>query len=207
MLAGIIEQVNCQNKQIDHLGKDIERMSNELNKIVNFEGSQYVQPEVQSVITLKDHEEKMASIKRDIHTLFNQYMSLLKKNKELQEAKRYWATQQWAKHFFRWLFVKRHFWIWLIYGLYSAFFILTLYAYSQQRVEIENYKETEIKYRYLKAVGVAHNTIQSLDDIFDYGNSRKIQVVYSTVYDYDKALKHKSDSIVKAESKKMEKIW
>jgi|GEM_PF-2892120 len=204
MLAEIIENANGQSKQITKMNTAMEQIASDLNQLIITNGSQAIQQETQSVITLKDHEDKMKSFKKDMQTLYNQYLSIQARYRVLQETKRYWSTQQWAKHFFRWLFVKRHLWIWLIYAFYNGILLFTLYTYSQQKVEIDSYREEEIKYRYLKALGVAPNVMQTLDDAFTNEDTRTIRAIYATVDNYEKALKQKSDSIVRVEQKKIE---
>jgi hypothetical protein len=204
MLVGIIEQVDSQGKQIALISKTMEQMANDVGLLVEAQDSQPVQQEVQSVITLKDHEEKIKTIKANMQKLYEQYVSLQKKYEKLRNDKRYWATQQWAKHLFRWLFVKRHLWIWLVYFIFNVIFLLLMNTCSRQRAEIDRYKESDIKYRYLQAMGIAHETTQALDSTFTKGDSHAIQRIYSTVDSYEKAQKHKSDSIVRAEQKKME---
>ena len=60
-----------------------------------------------------------------------------------------------------------------------------------------------MKYRYLHATGTAHDVLFYLDDAFDDNNKIRLQQIYSIVRDYEQAVKHKSDSIVRAEKKKM----
>ena len=40
------------------------------------------------------------------------------------------------------------------------------------------------------------------DDAFEGGDIRKLQIVHTTVIDYEQALRQKSDSIIRAERKK-----
>lgn len=206
MLAAIIEQANGQGKQISLMSKAMEQIAKDVGQLVVAQDSQPAHQESQSVITLKDHEERLASVKKNIQILYGQYVSLQKKYEKSLDDRRYWATQQWAKRLFRWLFLNRHLWIWSVAIFFNILFLLLLKVCFLQKAEIGNYEEADMKYRYLKAVGAAPKATQSLDDTFANGDSRAIQIVYSTVDDYEKALKHKSDSIVRAEQEKTEKL-
>ena len=80
---------------------------------------------------------------------------------------------------------------------------LSVYFLAEQRKEIQKLQSVEMKYRYLHATGTAHDVLFYLDDAFDDGNKIRLQQIYSIVRDYEQAVKHKSDSIVRAEKKKM----
>lgn len=65
---------------------------------------------------------------------------------------------------------------------------------------------TEMKYRFIRALNVVPLTLQYLDDAFEGGDARKLQIVHTTVNEYEQALKQKSDSIIKAEREKQEQL-
>ena len=206
MLAGIIEQADSQGKQIALISKTMGQIANDVEQLVEALDSHPAQQEAQSVITLKDHEEKIKTIKANMQKLYEQYLSLQKRYKTLQDDKRYWATQQWAKHLFRWMFLKRHLRIWTIYAIYNIILFVFMYCNSKQNIEINKYQESDIKYRYLKATGIAPKTIQNLEDVFERDDHGKVKLIINTIDEYEDASRHKSDSIIRTEQKKMENL-
>lgn len=206
MLAGIIEQADSQDKQIALISKTMEQIANDVGQLVEAQDSQPAQQELQSVITLKDHEEKITAIKIDMRKLYDQYLSLQKRYEKLRNDKRYWATQQWTKHLFRWLFVKRHLWIWTIYAIYNIILFVFMYCYSIQNNEIQKYRESDIKYRYITAIGVAPKMIRHLDNVFADRDEEKIKEINSTVENFEDKIKQEADSIVRAEKRIMERL-
>lgn len=75
-----------------------------------------------------------------------------------------------------------------------------------QKSEISDLQNTQIKYRFIKAMGFAPNAMQFLEDAYEEGQKDRIDYVEKTVSDYEKALKHKADSIARAEREKLERF-
>ena len=163
-------------------------------------------PRPQSIVTWKDHQATIDAYVNKQEAMAQEIAELKLKNNKLCEERRYWATQQWAKHLFRWLFLKRHLWIWVVYGMFITGASIAVYFNVDQRREIQKLRSVEMKYRYLHATGTASDVLFYLDDAYDNGDKERLLQIHSTVKDYEQAIKQKSDSIVRAEKKKM-KEW
>ena len=81
-------------------------------------------------------------------------------------------------------------------------------VYHNVALKEDNQKllSTEMKYRFIRALNVVPLTLQYLDDAFEGGDARKLQIVHTTVKEYEQALRQKSDSIIRAERKKAEEL-
>ena len=160
----------------------------------------------QSMITWEDFQKEINVYRKRNGELAVQYLELKAEYDKLSAERRYWATQQWAKHLFRWLFLKRHLWIWVVYGLFLVGASIAVYFNAEQRREIQKLQSVDMKYRFIRAMNAAPITLQYLDDAFEGGDARKLQIVHTTVNEYEQALKQKSDSIIKAEREKQEQL-
>ena len=143
--------------------------------------------------------EKMQSTANELAELKLKYDSLVKE-------RRYWATQQWARHLFRWLFLKRHLWIWVVYALFALVISLSVCKSVLQQRKIVELQETQMKYRFIKAIGVAPGVAQFLEDAYEQGNGDEIDYIEMVVTDYERALKLKADSIIRSESQKVKRF-
>lgn len=202
LLAEALEEKEQQIKEltvkVDTLTEENKSLSAELKTL-----SEKPKESPQSMVTWDDHQKAINVYRKRNGDLAVMYLELKTQYDKLSEERRYWATQQWAKHFFRWLHLKRHLWIWVIYIMFVISISLSVYFLAEQRKEIQKLQSVEMKYRYLHATGTAHDVLFYLDDAFDDGNKIRLQQIYSIVRDYEQAVKHKSDSIVRAEKKKM----
>ena len=63
----------------------------------------------------------------------------------------YWATKVWPIKAFRWIHDKRHWWIWVIYLLFTLLFSLSICNSVFQRRKIAELQDTQMKYRFIKA--------------------------------------------------------
>ena len=63
----------------------------------------------------------------------------------------YWATKVWPIKAFRWIHDKRHWWIWVIYLLFTLLFSLSICNSVFQRRKIVELQDTQMKYRFIKA--------------------------------------------------------
>ena len=160
MLAEALEEKEQRIKEltvkVDTLTKENKVLNGKLKSL-----SEKPKESPKSMVTWEDFQKEINAYKKRGSELAGQYFDLKSEYDKLCEERRYWVTQQWAKHLFRWLFLKRHLWIWVVYGMFIT---------------------------------------------FDDGNKIRLQQIYSIVRDYEQAVKHKSDSIVRAEKKKM-KEW
>jgi len=116
------------------------------------------------------------------------------------------GTQQWAKRFFRWVFVKRHTWFWPVFFMFIIGMGISVAIECRQMDTIKMYRSNDIKYRFIKAVGHSSRTVQFLEDAFEEKNADKLEYINSTVIEYERAIRQKSDSIVRAEKKKIEDL-
>ena len=160
----------------------------------------------QSMITWEDFQKEINVYRKRNGELAVQYLELKAEYDKLSAERRYWATQQWAKHLFRWLFLKRHLWIWVVYGMFITGASIAAYFNVEQRREIQKLQSVDMKYRFIRAMNVAPLTLQYLDDAFEGGDARKLQIVRTTVKEYEQALIQKSDSIIRAERRKAEEL-
>ncbi len=83
---------------------------------------------------------------------------------------------------------------------------ISVYHNVALREDNQKLLSTEMKYRFIRALNVVPLTLQYLDDAFEGGDAKKLQIVRTTVIDYEQALRQKSDSIIKAERKKAEEL-
>ncbi len=161
---------------------------------------------LQSMVTWKDHQSTIDAYVNKQEAMAQEIAELKSKNNKLCEERRYWATQQWAKHLFRWLFLKRHWFFWGIYVFYNIGMGISVYHNVALREDNQKLLSTEMKYRFIRALNVVPLTLQYLDDAFEGGDARKLQIVHTTVIDYEQALRQKSDSIIRAERRKTEEL-
>lgn len=159
-----------------------------------------------SMVTWKDHQTAIDAYVNKMGAMTQEIAELKSKNDKLCVERRYWATQQWAKHFFRWLFLKRHLWIWVVYIMFLVSMSLSVYYIAEQTREIQKLQSVDMKYRFIRAMNAAPTTLEYLDDAFEGGDTRKLQIVCTTVEEYEKALIQKTDSIIRAERKKAEEL-
>jgi hypothetical protein len=67
-------------------------------------------------------------------------------------------------------------------------------------------RQTQMKYRFIKAVGAAPRAVQYLEDAYEERDGGRIDYIENAVSDYEKALKHKADSIARAERRELERF-
>lgn len=205
LLAEALEE---KEQRIKELTVKVDTLTKE-NKVLNGKLKSLSEKPTESpksMVTWEDFQKKINAYKKRGGELAGQYFELKSKYDKLCEERRYWATQQWAKHLFRWLFLKRHLWIWVVYGMFITGASIAVYFNVDQRREIQKLRSVEMKYRYLHATGTASDVLFYLDDAYDNGDKERLLQIHSIVKDYEQAIKQKSDSIVRAEKKKM-KEW
>ena len=155
MLAELVEQVNGQKEQS---GKVLKKLDGIDERLTRLESARLPTCEQVSMITLKDHEEKM----NDAVAVQTKWFTLL--------------------------------------------FSLSICNSVFQRRRIAELRNTQMKYRFIKASGFAPNAVQFLEDAYEEGQKDRINYIETTVSDYEKALKHKADSIARAEREKLERF-
>lgn len=205
MLAEALEEKEQRIKEltvkVDTLTKENKVLNGKLKSL-----SEKPKESPKSMVTWEDFQKEINAYKKRGSELAGQYFDLKSEYDKLCEERRYWVTQQWAKHLFRWLFLKRHLWIWVVYGMFITGASIAVYFNVDQRREIQKLRSVEMKYRYLHATGTASDVLFYLDDAYGNGDKERLLQIHSTVKDYEQAIKQKSDSIVRAEKKKM-KEW
>ena len=201
MLAELVEQVNGQKEQS---GKVLKKLDDIDKRLTCLESEEPPTCDSVSMITLKDHEEKMNEAVAVQTKWFTRYKEAKELNDALLAERPYWATKVWPIKAFRWIHDKRHWWIWVIYLLFTLLFSLSICNLVFQRRKIVELQDTQMKYRFIKASGFAPNAVQFLEDAYEEGQRDRIDYVEKTVSDYEKA--HKADSITRAERKKLERF-
>ena len=163
-------------------------------------------PTPQSMVTWQDYKATTDAYVSKMEAMAQENAELKSKNDKLCEERRYWATQQWAKHLFRWLFLKRHWFFWGLYTFFLSIIGFSMYQNDALLEENQRLHTTEMKYRFIRAMNTAPLTLQYLDNAFEGGDAEKLQIVQTTVRNYEQALIQKSDSIVRAEREKQKQL-
>ena len=203
MLAEIIEQGNEQKKTSAKLSEKMDGIDGRLG---NIETASYNPQTSESVITLADHEKRIGAVRATVNKWYNDYAETKKQCDELLAERPYWATKVWPIKAFRWIHDKRHYWIWVVYVLFTLIFSLFICLTTIQKRQIIELQQTQMKYRFIKASGFAPNAVQFLEDAYEEGQKDRINYIETTVSDYEKALKHRADSIARAEREKLERF-
>ena len=198
-----VQHIKELTDKVETLTKENKTMSAKLKTLSE---KPKTSPTPQSMVTWKNHQATIDTYVSKQEAMAQEIADLKSKNDKLSEERRYWATQQWAKHLFRWLFLKRHLWIWLVYIMFILSMSFSVYFIAEQRREIQKLRSVEMKYRYLHAIGTVHDVLLYLDDAYDNCDEKRMRHIHTIVKDYEQAVKHKSDSIVRAEKKRM-KEW
>ena len=190
MLAELLEQANDQKKNSGKLSSKLDGIDGRLSKLEAVSASPQV-PE--SVITLVDHDKKMSEVQGQLQKWYGRYENYKQLYEKLQ------AEQPWIHD-------KRHQWIWIIYILFTLILSLSICNSVFQRREIIELQDTQMKYRFIKAIGAAPKEVQFLEDAYERHWVDRLDFIEGTVSDYEKALKHKADSIARAEREKLERF-
>ena len=203
MLAELVEQVNGQKEQS---GKVLRKLDGIDERLTRLESKEPPTCDSVSMITLKDHEAKINEAVAVQTKWFTRYKEAKELNVALLAERPYWATKVWPIKAFRWIHDKRHYWIWIVYVLFTLIFSLFICLTTIQKRQIRELQQTQMKYRFIKAVGAAPRAVQYLEDAYDEYDRDKINYIESTVSGYEKALKHKADSIAREERRKLERF-
>lgn len=203
MLVELVEQANSQKEQSGKVMKKLDGIDERLTRL---ESAEPPTSEQTSMITMKDHDEKMNEAVAVQAKWFRCYKEAKEQNDALLAERPYWATKEWPIKAFRWLHDKRHYWIWVVYLLFTLLFSLSICNSVFQRRKIAELRDTQMKYRFINAGGYAPEAVQFLEDAYEERQKGKIDFIERTVSDYEKALKHKADSIARAERKKLERF-
>ena len=207
LLAEALEE---KEQRIKELSVKVDTLTKE-NKVLNGKLKSLSEkpkesPTPQSMVTWKDHQTAIDAYVNKMGTMTQEIAELKSKNDKLCEERRYWATQQWAKHLFRWLYLKRHWYFWGIYVFYNITMGISVYENVALWKDNQRLQIADMKYRFIRALNTAPLTLQYLDDAFEGGDVRKLKKVHTTVIEYEQALRQKSDSIIRAERRKTEDL-
>ena len=203
MLAEIIEQGNEQKTAMNKLREKVDSLDTRLSRIEEAGANPQI---VESVITLADHRKKIGEIRAIVNKWYEHYVENRKLLEKLKAEQPYWATKEWPIKAFRWIHDKRHQWIWIIYILFTLILSLSICNSVFQRRKIIELQDTQMKYRFIKAIGAAPKEVQFLEDAYERHWVDRLDFIEGTVSDYEKALKHKADSIARAEREKLERF-
>lgn len=203
MLAELLEQANDQKANSGKLSRKLDGIDGRLSNLEAVSASPQV-PE--SVITLADHDKKMGEVEGQLQKWYGCYEKYKDLYEKLQAEQPYWATKVWPIKAFRWIHDKRHQWIWIFYVLLTIIFSLFICLTTNQKRQIMELQQTQMKYRFIKAVGAAPRAVQYLEDAYEERDGGRIDYIENAVSDYEKALKHKADSIARAERRELERF-
>lgn len=198
MLAQALAEMEQANKELARENKALKENYKTL--------SEKLAASSRSVVTWENHQQVVKDCMEKTQSTANELAELKLKYDSLMKERRYWATQQWARHLFRWLFLKRHLWIWVVYALFALVISLSVCKSVLQQRKIVELQETQMKYRFIKAIGVAPGVAQFLEDAYEQGNGDEIDYIEMVVTDYERALKLKADSIIRSESQKVKRF-
>lgn len=198
MLALALGEMEQENKKLVKENKTLKENVKSL--------SEKLAASSRSVVTWEDHQQVVKDCMEKTQSTANELAELKLKYDSLVKERRYWATQQWARHLFRWLFLKRHLWIWVVYALFTLIISLSVLNSVYQQRKIVEFEKTQMKYRFIKAKRVAPRAVQFLEDAYEQGNGDEIEYIEMVVTDYERALKLKADSIVRSESQKVKRF-
>lgn len=201
LLANALEEAKKQN---DDLKKENERLTEENSQLKseNADLSTKAATASKSMISWEDHQKTLNAAEEKQKVFAKAFLVLKTKYDKLAEERRYLSTQQWVKRFFRWLFLNRHQLFGAIFLMFLVSMIISVWLNVNLKEENEMLHATDMKYRYIKAIGQTSKTIQFLEDAFEEKDLKKLKHIQKTVKDYEHALLLKSDSIVRAERKK-----
>ena len=104
MLAELVEQNTKEQKSLSAMQSSLESLSSELTKLNNILSPTLKPVKFEEVIPRKDADERAKYLVRLYGDMQAKYANLKAEYGELQAKTRYWASNQWAKHLFRWLF-------------------------------------------------------------------------------------------------------
>ena len=203
MLAELLEQANDQKETSGKLSKKLDGIEDRLSSL---EAASSIPQVSKSLITLADHEKKIGEVEATVNKWYGNYVKTKEQRDELLAERPYWATKVWPVKAFRWIHDKRHQWIWIIYVLLTVIFSLFICLATNQKRQIMELRQTQMKYRFIKAVGAAPRAVQYLEDAYEERDGGRIDYIENAVSDYEKALKHKADSIARAERRELERF-
>jgi hypothetical protein len=176
------------------------------DRLSSLEAASSIPQVSESLITLADHEKKIGEVEATVNKWYGNYVKTKEQRDELLAERPYWATKVWPVKAFRWIHDKRHQWIWIIYVLLTVIFSLFICLATNQKRQIMELRQTQMKYRFIKAVGAAPRAVQYLEDAYEERDGGRIDYIENAVSDYEKALKHKADSIARAERRELERF-
>ena len=176
MLAELLEQANDQKKNSGKLSSKLDGIDGRLSNLEAVSASPQV-PE--SVITLADHDKKMGEVQGQLQKWYGRYENYKQLYEKLQAEQPYWATKEWP--------IKAS---------------LSICNSVFQRRKIIELQDTQMKYRFIKAIGAAPKEVQFLEDAYERHWVDRLDYIEGTVSDYEK----KADSIARAEREKLERF-
>ena len=205
LLAEIIEQNGKLQKDLLGMKKAIDGLSEDLTKFANQSSPMPKSDGFEEMVPKKDADEQARFLIRTYVDLHDRYALLKADYGELQAKTRQWASNQWAKHLFRWLFIKRHLWIWVVYALFCLCLCLSISQNVEKEKRIESLENADLKYRYIRAKHACPFMVNWVDSVFEFGSASELQLVRSEIDNYERSIKLKCDSLVKAETIKRER--
>ena len=200
----LANELENSQKQIDALKEENTRLTEEIRQLKSEKAvlSKRAATTSKSMVSWKDHQDAIKASEEKRMECAENFLALQARYDKLASERRFWATQQWVKHLFRWIFLNRHLCVLLIVGMTLVSMAISVYLYVDLKNENKMLLDSDMKYRFIRATGKIPVTLQFLDDSFDENDSEKLKYISKTVREYEQALIQKSDSIVRAERKK-----
>lgn len=202
MLSELIEQNNKQQKDVAAIKSSLEFFSGKMTELSNLLSTSLPPIKGEEMIPKKDAEVRAKFFIKAYIDLQAKYADLKADFGELQAKTRYWASNQWTKYLFRWLFIKRHLWFFIVFLVYGAMMVFLMCQYEQKYNENIRLQEADLKYRYIRAANVAPLTMNWVDSLFETKVPSDMEYIHTTINEYESVIKHKCDSVVKAENQK-----
>ena len=210
MLAELIESNGELSKVVTGLDN---RMADVQQKVTNLceNKDQAKVPDSEKIeepwIPLATHETSMRSVIQELHAKEEENKSLKARLDKAIELNRLTAGSQHAKHFMRWAFMKRHHLWWYYVTIINLLFAVLLFNLVNLHKENARLTDNDWKWRYVAAQGFAQpEWVQALDETFNHNDERQIDKVKRFVLNHEESLRQMSDSIVRAEREKLQRM-
>lgn len=209
MLAEVYEQVkdlSCDVKGIVNGFADMQQ------KVSNLAGgsNQPASPPSEKVekpwLPLVIHEQRMHAVIQELQAQKEENAKLQARIDKAVELNKLNATSQYVKHFIRFLFMRRHALLAVIYV--GLCLLCGIFVYSNEKLADENERleSNDWKWRYVAAQGfVSPKGVQALEDAYNHNDELQIDKVKKFVLDHEEKVRQKSDSIVRAERERLQR--
>ena len=195
MVADILEKQNALEKNMPSR-HDLEAVMRTVLKEQQDGGSKDMIPLPEYRLLIGDMVERNERLQKEVAVMRTECDRL---KGQIREH----ASSQSVRRLFQWLFNRRHMAVLIILTFYNLLFVVMICTLSRKDRMISNLRDDSLKYRFIRARGVAPKTCAIIDDWFYEGDQEMMRQVRQTVLDYEKEIRHAADSIVRKERLKM----